>query len=308
MGRHDRVSKRCPFFNFPFLLRFAILFLMHACLFRRVGHHHSLALRLDRLSTFNMISELQQFATALALSQTKDPKVFVDPDFEWIKIKTETLYLDALRGGIQELIKRIKGSFILLSGDPAWPTPSQTSHVKDDIENMKRGYCFLEESPYREARYSFFLAAVERCRLGTFVRPQEWAWDMAAIRSFLDRADEVWGHVMHLLYVGLHLSTRVTQFLQYQFRNVDRPRNLVFQGTEGISITRYSKTANVKGADACIPAFLSAPLREILLVLLGSGFREAQAILAGIAYGREARWLYRTYVLSWFGRCSIRGP
>ncbi|KAI9459287.1 hypothetical protein HD554DRAFT_2041944 [Boletus coccyginus] len=262
----------------------------------RVGHHHSLALRLDRLSTFNMISELQQFVTALALSQTKDPKVFVDPDFQWIKIKTDTLYLDALREGIRELIRWIKGSFILLSGDTAWPVQSQASHIEDDVENSKRGYCFLEESPYREARHSFFLAAVERCRLGAFVRPREWAWDMAAVRSFLDRADDLWGHVIHLLYVGLHLSTRVTQFLQYQFRNADRPRNLVFQGAEGISITRYSKSTNAKWADACIPAFLSAPLREILLVLLGSGFREAQAILAELAYGREARWLYRTYL------------
>ncbi|KAF8121027.1 hypothetical protein EV363DRAFT_1187412, partial [Boletus edulis] len=262
----------------------------------RVGRYHSLALRLNRVSTFNTISELQQFATSLALSQTKDPKVFVDPDFKWIKIRTETLHLDAFREGIQELIKQIKGSFIRLSGDPSWPAPSRISHVEDDIENVQRGYCFLEESPYREARYSFFLAAVERFRLGTFVRPQEWAWDVAAIRSFLDRADEVWVHVMHLLYVGMHLSTRVTQFLQYQFRNADRPRNLIFQGAEGISITRYSKTTNAKGADACVPAFLSAPLRDILLVLLGSGFREAQAIFAGIAYGREARWLYRAYL------------
>lgn len=264
--------------------------------FRRVGRHHSLALRSDRLSTFNMISELQQFATTLALSQTKDPKVFVDPDFQWIKIKKETLYLNALRGGIQDLIKDIKGSFVLLSGHPVWPELSEASHIEDDLENDRRGYCFLDEPPYKEAGYSFFLEAAERCRLGTFVRPQRWAWDMAAIRSFLDRADELWRHVRHLLYIGLHLSTRVTQFLQYQFRNADRPRNLVFQGTEGISITRYSKTTNLKGADVCVPAFLSAPLREILLVLLGSGFREAQAILAGIVYGQKARWLYRTYV------------
>ncbi|KAH0825828.1 hypothetical protein J3R83DRAFT_8789, partial [Lanmaoa asiatica] len=262
----------------------------------RVGRHHSLALRLDRVSTFNMISELQQFATALALSQTKDPKVFVDPDFQWIKIKTETLYLEALRGGMQEMIEWIKDSFVLLSGDLAWPTLSQTTHIEDDVENVKRGYCFLEESPYREERHSFFFAAVERCKLGMFVRSNEWAWDMAAIRSFLDRADEIWEHVIHLLYVGLHLSTRATQFLHYQFRNGDRPRNLIFQGAEGISITRYSKTTNVKGVDSCIPAFLSAPLREILLVLLGSGFREAQAILAGIMYGQEARSLYRTYL------------
>lgn len=195
------------------------------------------------------------------------------------------------------MIKQIKDSFIHLSGDLTWPAPSQMSHIENDIENVKRGYCFLEEAPYREARYSFFLATVERFRLGAFVRPQEWAWDMAAIQSFLDRTDEVWGHVMHLLYVSLHLSMRVTQFLQHQFRNADRPRNLVFQGAEGISIMRYSKTTNATGADACTPAFLSAPLCEILLVLLGSGFQEAQAILTGIAYGQKARWLYRTCVL-----------
>lgn len=111
----------------------------------------------------------------------KSSKGVLDPDFKWIKIRMKMLYLAALRQEIQELIKQIKDSFIWLSSDLTWPAPLPMSHIEDDIKNVKRGYCFLEEVPYREVRYSFFLTMVERFGLGTFVRSQEWAWDLAAI-------------------------------------------------------------------------------------------------------------------------------
>ena len=59
-------------------------------------------------------------------------------------------------------------------------------------------------------------------------------------------------------------------------------------------LSRYSKTTHMKGRDNCIPAFLAEPLRDLLLVLLGSGQREMQAILVGVIYGEESRSLYRT--------------
>jgi hypothetical protein len=260
---------------------------------RRVGRFYNLALKLGRATPFNMIWELQQFASALAYSQVKDPKVYVDPSYEWISIGTETLRLDLLRGGMDRLVKTIKEQYVLLSGDAAWPGPWE-GPVVDDLSNVRRGYCFLEESPFKGTKHSFFLSAVEKHKLGAFTVAREWTWDRNAIRRFLDRADKIWGHVIHALYIGLQLSTRATQFLQHQIRNADRPRNLIFQGKEGLFISRYSKTTSMKGRDSCVPAFLTPVLAEIMLVLLGSGFREAQAVLSGIEHGEESRWLYRT--------------
>lgn len=250
-------------------------------------------------TTFNMIWELQQFASSLAYGQVKDPDVFVDPGYAWISIHGKVLHLERLRGGMQDLLREVKDSFIALNGEAAWPV-LQNDPIMENLSNTQRGYCFLQEDPFSKRKYDFFLSAVQRHKLGTLNTEGAWIWNNLAIRKFLDRADAVWGHFIHMLYVGLQLSTRVTQFLQYQIQNADRPRNFVFQGKECIVINRYSKTTNAKGKDDCIPAFLSAPLAEILLVLLGSGFREAQALLVGVVYGSEARWCYRTYAFMRF--------
>lgn len=216
-------------------------------------------------------------------------------DYQWISIGTETLHLQKLREGMQRLIDMTKKLYVELSEEPAWPgLPENMGPILDDLSNADRGYCFLEESPFREKKNAFFLSLVERKKLGCIMSDSSWTWDLVAIKSFLSTADALWDLFIHALYVGVHLSTRVAQFLQHQIRNADRPRNVMFQGEEGFFLTRYSKTTNMKGKDSCIPAILSEPLKEILLVLLGSGFREAQALLAGVLYGPNARWLYRT--------------
>ena len=267
---------------------------------RCIGRLHDEVLSLGTPMTFNMIWELQQFASSLVYGQLKDPDVFVDPGYAWISIHGKTLHLERLRGGMQDLLREVKDSFISLSSDAAWPAPHDQPIV-ENLSNTQRGYCFLEEDPFSQRKHDFFLSAVEKHRLGTLTPEGTWLWNELAIRKFLDCADAIWGHFIHALYVGLQLSTRVTQFLQFQIVNSDRPRNFMFQGKECVVINRYSKTTNAKGKDGCIPAFLPAALAEIFLVLLGSGFREAQALLAGVVYGSEARWCYRTYVFMGFG-------
>ena len=245
-----------------------------------------------------MIYELQQFVSSLAYNQVADPHVYVDPKYEWISIGRETLHLKRLREGMQRLVQTVKETYAQLSGDGTWPGLPEGLSVVDDLGNLKRGYCFLEEEPFQTRKHVFFLSLVERRNLGTLLDDGQWRWNHTAIADFLERADVMWGYLIHALYVGVHLSTRVIQFLQHQIRNADRPRNLLFQGEESFFITRYSKTTNIKGKDTCVPALLSAPLKELMLVLLGGGFREAQAILAGVLHGNEARYLYRTYVFA----------
>lgn len=232
-------------------------------------------------------------ASALAYSQVQDPNVFVDPDRAWISIGTETLHLDRLRSGMARLIQDAKAAFLHLSQQDDWPTMSG-SHIVDDLGKTDRGYSFLEEVPFANHKPAFFLSSVQNWKLGSLSGNGHWNWDKIAIKEFLHRSDRMWGLVIYALFIGTQLSTRVSQFLQIQLRNADRPRNLIFQGNEALLLGRYSKTTNMKGRDNCIPAFLAEPLRDLLLVLLGSGQRESQAILAGVIYGEESRSLYRT--------------
>ncbi|KAI9456768.1 hypothetical protein HD554DRAFT_2177923 [Boletus coccyginus] len=263
---------------------------------RRIADIYEMVLRLGRQTPFNMLFELQQFMSSQAYGQEADPQVYVDPSYQWISIGKQTLHLQSLRDGMQTLIRTVKDLYVTLSGEDVWVGLPAGLKVIDDLSNLGRGYSFLEELPFRVEKHSFFLSLVQRQRLGTVMADGMWSWDHVAVREFLDSADRLWGYAIHALYVGVHLSTRVTQFLQHQIRNADRPRNLFFTGEEGFFFTRYSKTTHLKGRDSCVPAVLSEPLRELLLVLLGSGFREAQAILAGIEHGEEAQSLYQTYL------------
>ena len=193
---------------------------------------------------------------------------------------------------MQHLIQMVKDIYICLSEVERWPGQPQNLHIMDNFMNLSRGYCFLDKEPFRSKKHAFFISLVEREKLGTFLANRTWHWNHVAIKDFLQHMDVLWGHLIHVLYVGVHFSSRITQFLQYQIRNADCPRILLCQGEEAFFLSRYSKTTNLKGKDTCTPTVLSAPLKELLLVLLGDGFRKAQAILAGIVYGEETRWLY----------------
>ncbi|KAG6373144.1 hypothetical protein JVT61DRAFT_6755 [Boletus reticuloceps] len=146
-------------------------------------------------------------------------------------------------------------SFVSLSS-AAWPA-SHNDPIVENLSNTQRGYSFLKKNTFNKKKNSFFLSAVERYGLGTLNTEGVWIWNELAICKFLDHADTVWGHFIHVLYVGLQLSTRVTQFLQLQLQNADRPRNFIFQGKECIVLNRYSKPTNTKGMDGCIPVFLA---------------------------------------------------
>ncbi|KAG6373608.1 hypothetical protein JVT61DRAFT_6260 [Boletus reticuloceps] len=238
-----------------------------------VGRLHNLALKLGTPTTFNMVWELQQVASALAYSQVQDPNVFIDPAYIWISIGTEMLHLDHLRN--------------------EWPNMSKL-HIVNDLGKTDRGYSFLEEAWFSNRQHEFFLSLVQNWKLGSFSRNSHWNWDETAIKEFLHQSDRMWANVIHMLFIGTQLSTHVAQFLQIQLRNADWPQNLIIQGKEAMFLGRYSKTTHVKGRDNCIPAFLAGPLRDLLLVLLGGGQRKTQAILAGVIYGEESRSLYRT--------------
>ena len=148
---------------------------------RHIGCFYNLALKLGKVTPFNMIWELQQFASMFSYSQVKDPKVYVDPSYEWISIGTETLRLDTLCSRLERLVQTIKGLYIVLSRDAVWSgLPGRP--IVDDLSNVQRGYCFLDESPFKGARHSFFLSAVEQHKLGVFTVAGKWTWDQNAIQ------------------------------------------------------------------------------------------------------------------------------
>ncbi|KAG1718894.1 uncharacterized protein EDB91DRAFT_1258099 [Suillus paluster] len=206
--------------------------------FERVARVHEKALSLGRPTSFNMIYEMQQYASSLAFNQTQEAKVFVDPDFKWITIGVETMHLDKLREGIQHLAQDMKSRYRALtqSNNVMTKMPDQ---VKDDLTNTTRGYSFISENPFFEKRHSLLLFLVEQYNLAMVDNAGRIAWNIPAVKELLRRTLRIWEPAYHLLYITTHISSRGTQFIDHQISNADRHRNLFMQGAEMFLLTGY---------------------------------------------------------------------
>jgi hypothetical protein len=240
-----------------------------------------------------MIYEAQQFASSLALNQLQLPKVFVDPDVKWITVGKERMDLDKLRSGVQDLLKDLEFRYLELTKDNK-VLKKMPDHVVDDLTDTRRGYSFLSEEPFHGKRNSLFLFLVKEYKLAVLDHTGRIGWNIPEVKDFLRRSSLVWEPLYHLLYLTSHISCRGSQFVEYRISNADRHRNLFMQGSEMFVVTGYSKTTGITNRDSCTPGFLPKQVTRWVLEMLGGGLRNAESILAGIAYGEDAEHLYRT--------------
>ncbi|KAG2121482.1 hypothetical protein DEU56DRAFT_927410 [Suillus clintonianus] len=268
---------------------------VHADDNERVMQIHQQVLQLGRPHTFNIVYEMQQYASALALNQMKEPNVYVDPDVKSITIGTQTMQMDKLRQGIQDRVNDLTLRYAALTNDNIMLT-RMPDHVKDDLTNTRRGYSFMSEEPFYEKRHSLFFFLVQSHNLAMVDNEGRIAWNIPGIKEFLRRSLRVWEPLYHLLFIVTHISCRGTQFVDHQITNADRHRNLFMGGKEMFVLTAYSKKTGITDRDSCTPGFVPKDIAFWVLEMLGGGLRTAEAILAGVAYGKESEHLYRTYL------------
>jgi len=240
-----------------------------------------------------MVFEAQQFASSLAFNQIQEPKVFVDPDYKWITIGKETMHLDKLRSGVQELLSVLESRYLKLTrGNKV--LSRMPDQVQDDLTDTCRGYSFLSEEPFYGKRHSLFLFLVEEYNLAMVDNQGRISWNIPEIKDLLRTSLLVWEPLYHLLYLTTHISCHGTQFVNHQISNADRHRNLFMQGSEMFILTGYSKRTSVTDRDSCTPGFLPTQVTQWMLEMLGGGLRTAESLLAGIVYGEESEHLYKT--------------
>ena len=119
-------------------------------------------------------------------------------------------------------------------------------------------------------------------------------WNIPQVKEFLRGSLYAWEPLYHLLFITTHISSRGTQFIDHQITNADRHRNLFAQLGEMFLLTTYSKTTSATDHDSCTPGFLPNQVAYWLVEFLGGGLRNAESILAGIAYGKDVEQMYRT--------------
>ncbi|KAI9568143.1 hypothetical protein HD554DRAFT_2038970 [Boletus coccyginus] len=263
-------------------------------LIQRVGRLHASVLKLGTPTPFNMVTELSQYASSLVLLEVKDPKVTISGDYGAFTVGTQTMVLDKLREGLG---KAIDGAWTaygdIVQCDRVVPAEI---HVADDVSNDLRGYSFLHERPFCEKPRAMFYRLVNVYRLASVDYEGTLCWDIPQVKSLLAKCERMWDAVLHILFITMGVSTRVSQFMRSQIRNGDRQRNVEFRNGEMFFVTRDSKTSSAAGRDSCIPSFPPPQASQLLLEFIGGGLREAEALLVGVVYGAESMELHRSYL------------
>ncbi|KAG2062723.1 hypothetical protein BDR04DRAFT_1123747, partial [Suillus decipiens] len=263
---------------------------------QRVIKVHREVLALGRATTFNMLFEYQQYASSLAWNQQREPKVFLDPDFEWITVGQETLHLSRFRQGIQTLLGRVEERYLLLTQGRTM-LDGLPNHVADDMTNSVRGHSFAKDRQFDPLRLNLFSHLVEIYHLAVVDREGRLAWDLPAVKDILRRTGEVWKPLYHLLYITTQVSTRAVQFLQHQTANAERHRNIFVQGQEVILLSGYSKTSQITDRDPCTPAFVHPKVGRWMVEFLAGGLRHAESLLACVAYGEKVQHEYNSFLV-----------
>ncbi|KAG1813026.1 hypothetical protein EV424DRAFT_1541900 [Suillus variegatus] len=96
----------------------------------RVARVHDRVLRLGRPTTFNIVYEMQQYASSLSIT-----------------IGVHTMHMDKLRDGIQRLLQVSKSHYSALTND-LFMLKVVPEQVKDDLTNSTCGYSLLSEGPF----------------------------------------------------------------------------------------------------------------------------------------------------------------
>ncbi|KAG2134202.1 uncharacterized protein EDB93DRAFT_1254626 [Suillus bovinus] len=238
----------------------------------RVARVHERVLRLGRTTTFNIVYEMQQYASSLVFNQTREPNVYVDPDVQSITIGIHTMQMDKLRSGIQRLLQESKSRYSALTNDTV--VLKIVEQVKDDLTNSTRGYSLASEAPFFKNRHALFFYLVDHYNLAIIDNAGRLAWNIPEIKDLLRRSSRVWEPIYHLLYITTHISCRGTQFIDH----------------------KITKKTGITDRDSCTPGFVPKDIALLVLNMIAGGFRTAEAILAGVAYGADAEHLYRTYL------------
>jgi len=240
-----------------------------------------------------MLYDMQKFASSIAYSQVKEPNVYVSADFRSITIGVHTMQLDDLRNGIKDLLNEVEIRYTAFTKGNRF-IDAMPDDLTDDLTDTTRGYSFLSEDRFKQKQHSLFYFLVEQYDLAMVDNTGRIGWNVPQIKELLRDSLHVWAPLIHLLYITTHISSRGTQFIDHQITNADRHRNLFVQLDEMFLLTTYSKTTSVTDHDSCTPGFLPKQVAYWLLEFLGGGLRNAESILAGIAYGPEAEHIYRT--------------
>ena len=236
---------------------------------------------------------MQQFASSLSFNHIRTPRLFWSDSMDRVTISGETLVLSQFRSGIQRLLEDTQVLLRRLTGGKRFVT-KLPENIRDDLPNTTRGYSWLDHGPFTNVPHAYlsYLIQSSEWELAYLNSSGSLSWNIIALHEVMDVCAQLNANIMLLNYI--FTDNRATQLADQQIRNALQPRNLYHALKAMFWLTRHTKTSNLTGRDACIPAFIPPDLVDIMIQYLAGGIREVEEIFSNLLYSAESAAHYRT--------------
>jgi hypothetical protein len=244
-----------------------------------------------------MLFDTQRFVATIIFRQPRPPRLWWSTDYRQVTIETHLVVIDKVRSGIQDMLKDAWGLLDKLTGGKRFAT-KLPANFKDDLINETRNYSFLDHGPFTDEPNALMTYLIDQssCNFATIDASDRLSFNMPAVCDWLATSAKLNKILAVLSFIIPTISTRISQFVANKIRNLDRPRNLHMLLNEMFYFVRYHKMTNLTGIDVCIPVFFPPALVEIMLEYICGGVRDVEEAFGGIAYGRDAKNAYHSYV------------
>ena len=248
------------------------------------------------ISPYNSIRELQQYASALVMSEPRAPNITLSSDVQTFAMHGKQLHLPTFRAGFKKLFDDVSSlvNEVLLHQD----IPIQIPHnLADDMANTTRGYSWLDNGTFTQKPYPMLEGYMNDLNQRLCWKGQDGKLHFnAAASSTLMKKTAVINRGLSILNnVVNSLPARSTEFVDHKIRNSWRRRSCYRDQDKLRWVNQYSKKSNGRKMDTFLPVLVAdglQDLQETYLIVI----RPVEELIARELWGEEARVLYHEYM------------
>lgn len=272
---------------------------------RAIEHQVQLNLDPSITSPYNIITEYQRFASALAYSTNTAPNTRVSPDGMKITHREHTLDVAKWRSGLTDLADRITKDLdeLCYHEDFGFKVPE---FVPDDWSNNDRFYSWTENAEFVPDRLALLQRMLqdETLKLAKVDSEGKLEFRSAAMWDFLDRSARINRNLAKFTFFTNGQTSRISEFVEHKASNSHRPRTCFYDDHIHAlwMVVRRVKTETITKRESFIP-FKCCPIATTLLLKYFTIVRPVEAHLAFQMRGKEARTLYREFM--WVQNCEL---
>ena len=256
--------------------------------------HCKQLLNLQVSSSFSILSELDVYASSIAMSTPSAAQIAWSEDRRVVAYKEKKLSMAKLQSGIKLALGDAKSLLDQLCYGHSFPV-NIPEDFQDDMTEMEFGYSYLDRVKCFPDHALFHALVQDReCPLITVDGSGKAGLNFPEAAKWFGKCAELNKLLGCLAHITGGQPGRGTEITDVRIRNRSRLRNIMHSFGKMLWIYNYSKTSNNTGSDSYIPHQIPdclAPLINCYLLVI----RPLETLLSKMIYNEDISMLYQEY-------------